>query len=242
MNDHMQERIRKFDPRTLFIINIVFCITVFVVSSKLANHLCLSISFILMLIVGMYKKSMKYLFFYGTIAILDFLAINYNLGRIQIFISLIFYILCKFIPIFMIASILVNNIKTNEIITSLEKMKIPKGIMLSIVVSLRFVPTIKEEVGYIKESMSMRGIEISPKNLIKKPMITLEYSIIPLLFRSLKIAEELTATALTRGVENNIKRTSYFDVSFKRIDYFTIIFVLLSITALFIIDKSLIKF
>jgi len=232
----------SLDPRTLFIVNIAFCITIFLVSTREANHFCLLISFLLMNLVDLKIKSFKFVVVYGVILFAEWLSGFYGLSELNILVGLIGYIVCKLIPILMIATILVNRVKTSELITALGKMKVPRGLMLAIVVSLRFVPTIKNEMLQIKQSMSMRGIEPNFINLIKKPILTIEYFIVPLLFRSLKIAEELTATALTRGVENDVERSSYFNLTFRKVDYIVSIFVVVALSSLYVMDKGLLSY
>ena len=229
----------KIDPRTLFMINVLFCITMFVASSEIANHLCFTIALVLMIMVKMYKKASIFTSIYLTIVFSNYFFLMYQLGNAKMFFSLLSYLFCKFIPIIMIASILVNTIKTSEMITSLEKMKFPKGVMLAIIVAFRFVPTIRSEMGAIKNSMHLRGIGISFKNVFRHPLRTVEYALIPLLFRSLKIAEELTATALTRGVEHENKRSAYFDVNFKKLDGIILSFTLLGSIFVFLADQNL---
>lgn len=230
----------SIDPRTLFFINIIFSVTVFIVSGRIGNHLNFAIAFALMLISGMYRKSFRFLLVYGGITLFDFLFTMYSIGRLQEFTGLVFYMTSKLIPIIMVSSILINRIKTNEVIAALDKINLPKGLMVSIVVSLRFIPTIREEFRNIKDSMSMRGIDLSFRNMVKKPILTMEYAIVPLLFRSLKIAEELTATALVRGIESETKRSSYYDVSFTKLDYQILVFVFLSTILVFFWDIGII--
>ncbi|GAU75842.1 energy-coupling factor transporter transmembrane component T [Fusibacter sp. 3D3] len=228
----------KIDPRTLFILNVLFCITMFIVSSEMANHLCFTIAFLLMVTVKMYKKAFAFAASYLAIVFLNYFFLMYPFGNAKLLFSLLFYLFSKFIPIVMIASILVNTIKTSEMITAIEKMKLPKGIMLAIIVAFRFVPTIQSEMAFSKESMHLRGIGISFKNILRYPVRTVEYSLIPLLFRSLKISEELTATALTRGVEHDVKRSAYFDVEFKKFDGAILTVALMASIFVFLVDRA----
>ena len=39
---------------------------------------------------------------------------------------------------------------------------------------------------------------------------TLEYAIVPMVFRSLKIADELASSAIVRGIESPYKKDSYY--------------------------------
>ena len=63
------------------------------------------------------------------------------------------------------------------------------------------------------------GIEISPKNMFFKPFQLLEYVLVPLLMRSLVIGTELARAAMTRGIDYPGKKTSYYIIRCRCIDY-----------------------
>lgn len=54
-------------------------------------------------------------------------------------------------------------------------------------------------------------------------MDTLEYAIVPMVFRSLKIADELAASAIVRGIESPYKKESYYVSRIAALDYFLIV-------------------
>ena len=58
--------------------------------------------------------------------------------------------------------------------------------------------------------MKIRGFLKSVGNVLKHPMDTLEYAIVPMVFRSLKIADELAASSIVRGIESPYKKESYY--------------------------------
>ena len=125
------------------------------------------------------------------------------------------YIFLRMIPVMMIAYILVKDIKSNELLASFEQIHLPKKLMLSITVTLRFFPTYKLEMKMIRESLKMRNINIK----ITQPLKYLEYWIVPVLMRMNLISEEMTATAMTKGIESPIRRTSFYNVRMRSIDF-----------------------
>ena len=54
-------------------------------------------------------------------------------------------------------------------------------------------------------------------------MDTLEYAIVPMVFRSLKIADELAASAIVRGIESPYKKESYYVSRIAALDCFLIV-------------------
>ncbi len=124
---------------------------------------------------------------------------------------ILFYLLRVF-PIFMLFYWMVETTTISEWMKGMEQMHMPKGFSITTATLLRYAPTVSHEFYYIKNTMKMRGIEMSFQNFAKHPVRMIEYSLTPLLLRSVKIAEDLSAAAMTRGIENTVFRNSYFDV------------------------------
>ena len=82
----------------------------------------------------------------------------------------------------------------------------------------RYVPTIFRELHYINENLKMRGLNFSLSN-IRQLIRTLENYLVPLLFRSEKISEELSAASLCKGLSIDRNRTCCTDVRFTKEDY-----------------------
>ena len=95
--------------------------------------------------------------------------------------------------------------------------------MLVLIVMLRFAPTVLHEFGEVREAMKIRGFLKSVGNVLRHPMDTLEYAIVPMVFRSLKIADELAASAIVRGIESPYKKESYYVSRLAALDYFLIV-------------------
>ena len=89
---------------------------------------------------------------------------------------------------------LLAKIPSGKLTASLRKMPIPTRIMLVLIVMLRFAPTVLHEFGEVRE-----------------------------VFRSLKIADELAASAIVRGIESPYKKESYYVSRIAALDYFLIV-------------------
>lgn len=46
----------------------------------------------------------------------------------------------------------------------------------------------------------------------------MEYVVVPLIFRSIKVGDELAAAAIVRGIENPGKKQSYYETRMSRTD------------------------
>ena len=98
---------------------------------------------------------------------------------------------------------------------------------------LRFFPTFSEEIHNIYDAMKLRGIALSWKNVFTRPVLILEAIAIPIVMRSASIAEELSASAVTRGIDNPAQRTSFIQLKVHAKDWMVLCFFLIAFVVLF---------
>ena len=128
------------------------------------------------------------------------------------------------LPIFMAGILLMKTTSVSEFMLSFERMHLPSKLIIPLSVMFRFIPTISEEWHSIRDAMRFRGIGISVRSVLTKPMMTLEYTMVPLLMSTATIADELAAASLSRGLDADTKRTSIEDVRLRLQDYLLILF------------------
>ena len=218
----------KLNPLTLVILNILFPVVIFLGKGVIYETICLLIAVAVLIIYKRYLQILKFVIGYLIFLSLAYLLSISNVILIADLFGTLVYIILRMIPVMMIAYILVKDIKSNELLSAFEQIHLPKKIMLSITVALRFFPTYKLEIKMIRESLKMRNINLS----IKQPLKFLEYCLVPVLMRINLIAEEMTATAMTKGVESPMRRTSFYNVKMRAVDWIfltviLIIFILL---------------
>lgn len=137
----------------------------------------------------------------------------------------------RIIPTLMIGSYMVETTKIPVFMVALEKMKLHKGVVIALAVMLRYIPTIKGEMKKIKQSMVMRGLSFKFIELLKGPITTIEFLLIPLLMRSVNVSDDLSKSALTRGIERKEERTSIYNVKIVLMDW-VILFSFILLTTL----------
>ena len=211
----------KLNPLTLVILNILFPVVIFLGKGIIYETICLLIAIVVLSIYKRYLQILKFIIWYISFSILAYLISISNIIWIADLFGTLVYIILRMTPVMMIAYILVKDIKSNELLSAFEQIHLPKKIMLSIIVALRFFPTYKLEIRMIRESLKMRNINLK----ITEPLKFLEYWLVPVLMRMNLIAEEMTATAMTKGVESPMRRTSFYNVKMRIIDYIFLIIV-----------------
>lgn len=225
------------DPRTIVFLNIMLSLITTVSSSISANIFIFLVSLGIVCLFKMYKKAVKYIFIFFLALALPFGIKALSVLPIQFLInsvSLIAMGVQKFLPFLMAAMVIFNKVDTKSLVSSLNKMKLPKGIMLGFTVAVRFLPTIKKEMTIITNSMKMRGIEIGTKNIFFHPIQSLEYALVPVLFRATSLADDMTAAALVKGAESPKTAAELFKIKFGIIDY------VFALSSIFVVGAAII--
>lgn len=213
----------KFNPLTLVILNILFPVVIFLGKGIIYEIVCMLISIVVLAIYRRYSQILKFIISYVFLSLVAYIISTCKITLITDLFGTLVYIFLRMIPVMMIAYILVKDIKSNELLSSFEQIHLPKKLMLSITVALRFFPTYKLEIKMIRESLKMRNIHVK----LSEPLKFLEYWIVPVLMRINLISEEMTATAMTKGVESPNKRTSFYNTKMKKVDFIFLDIVLL---------------
>jgi len=158
----------------------------------------------------------------GTVAVAVYVgsyfaqrALQHDLTAVESVLALMLFILTKILPTVILARYIVKSTKVSEFITAMHRMHVTDKITIPISVIFRFFPTIAEESKAINDAMRMRGIEMGAK----KATEAVEYRIVPLIASCSIIGEELSAAAMTRGLDMGKKRSCIWNIKFRLQDY-----------------------
>lgn len=116
----------------------------------------------------------------------------------------------KLIPGMSMFSLLLYTTSVSEFTAALDALKVSKQFIVPVSVMFRFFPTIAEEYAAIRDAMRLRQI-----GSIRNPLQMLEYRLVPLLIGLVTIGNELTASALTRGLDAPLRRTNLCPIGFQ---------------------------
>ncbi len=125
-------------------------------------------------------------------------------------------------PAFTCGDYILQSTGASEVISALGKMKIGKQFTIPLSVIFRFFPTIGQEHSAIHDAALMRGLTIGRKKFWKNPVEALEFRLIPLMISIANIGTDLSAAALSRGLDNPAKHTNYAEVKFTYRDALTV--------------------
>ena len=204
----------RLDPRTKLILLLTVTTLMFSTSNEgIMNFIkpVLSlIPFVLILSERRFKTAGKYLFLYLACFVLERIALTTLSGLLSFVVLAITSIMTRFAPGIMTGAYLLSSTSVSEFIGSMERMHLTEKIIIPMSVIFRFFPTISEEYQAIRDAMKMRGIRFGGKN----PFLMVEYRLVPLMVSVVKIGDELSAAALTRGLGAPVKRTNVCQIGF----------------------------
>lgn len=140
------------------------------------------------------------------IYVADKLLIKFNYNPVVAILLILVMVIKKILPAFLMGKYTILTSNVGESIYSLKKMKCPDELAIPLTIMVRFFYAARIDYGEIKKAMLLRGLTL--KKLIKSPLLLFEYRFVPLLMCLSKSADDLTASALTKGLAVNQKRTS----------------------------------
>lgn len=127
---------------------------------------------------------------------------------------------------------------TGSLMAALQAMRFPKAVGIAASVVLRFFPTISVEYRAIRSSQRFRGIGVGVVHTLTHLPSTVEYILIPLILRTTKVAEELSASMTVRGVRFSGETISYRPIHFSWKDGALCVFLIVIAGAVFVLEKG----
>lgn len=207
----------RMDPR--------FGILLLILANLIAftqNCIWLEISWIgvlalLICISGRFRSALKWVLAFTGILFLQWVVLPVSPKIIATSFSIFANYSRRMFPCLMVGGLLIHTVSLREFIVGLRMLHVPQKLIIPISVTLRYFPAIKEETGYIRDAMRLRNIRGPQKA---------EALIVPLMVSATATAEELSAAAVTRGIEDPAKKTSLVELHISVWDW---VFVVLAV-------------
>ncbi|MBE6056225.1 MAG: energy-coupling factor transporter transmembrane protein EcfT [Clostridium sp.] len=217
-----EKGVLKIDPRTKIILMILGNVAIF-----LAFSIEIKISLIIFYLIfgflcGAYKSPIKISLGYFGLILVEYLGGKYLSGTLALMIITFSQFIKMILPCALLASIMISTTKVSEFMGALNKMKVSKKVIIPLTVMIRYFPVVFEDWKNIKDSMRMRDVSPTFLGFLKNPSDTIECIYVPMLMSASKVSDELSAAAITRGIENPNPRTCMVKMKMKFCDYLSI--------------------
>lgn len=179
----------------------------------------------LLLLEGKWRTTMKFWVFFIVAVALDYLLLPYLGGIFAALITVATVTTRKLLVCVMAGSLLFSTTSVSLFIYTLRSLHLPEGLVIACSVLMRFFPTLLGDYHQIRNAMKLRGIGATNTDLLRHPLQSMEYILVPLLMNATNTATDLSAASLTRGLNNPVKSTSVEKNSW-RIQDFAVILVM----------------
>ena len=126
---------------------------------------------------------------------------------------------------------MIGTTSVSEFISAMERLHIPQAITIPMSVMFRMFPTIGAEWKSIRRAMGMRGIRLGGVRAGE----VVEYQLVPMITSTVRIGEDLSAAALTRGLGAPIKRTNICRIGF-RVQDLILLIICLAVVVMWILE------
>lgn len=136
------------------------------------------------------------------------------------FYSLRFFL--RFLAISNMGLSLALTTSANALFRGLEKMRVPHSIILMLTLTFRFIFIFNEACKNALYSLKSRGIQLKFSTIVKELSLVLRGITIPLTICMIKTSRDLVSALETRAY-GSFTRTSFRDLSFRRIDLLFIV-------------------
>lgn len=211
------------DPRT----KILLCVTVS--SALLAGNnagmfgyvqICLAIIPLLFLMI---MKKPLIVVYYSAMYIFSATVPDLLYPHLPVSLNLLFTgmiaMFTKILPGMSMFCFLLLSTTASEFVAAMDRLHISKKFTVPASVIFRFFPTIGKEYAAISDAMKMRNV-----GTLRNPAKMLEYRLVPLLLSLTSIGNNLSASALTRGLDAPVLRTNICPIGFHLQDVAAILF------------------
>ncbi|MHB7979162.1 cobalt transporter [Clostridium sporogenes] len=217
-----EKGVLKIDPRTKIILMILGNVAIF-----LAFSIQIKISLIIFYLIfgflcGAYKSPIKISLGYFGLILVEYLGGKYLSGTLTLMIITFSQFVKMILPCALLASIMISTTKVSEFMGALNKMRVSKKVIIPLTVMIRYFPVVFEDWKNIKDSMRMRDVSPTFLGFLKNPSDTIECIYVPMLMSASKVSDELSAAAITRGIENPNPRTCMVKMKMKFCDYLSV--------------------
>lgn len=222
----------QFDFRTKLLVIILTMSLVAVLTSDILIYTLLGLLGIYQLIQGYGRQTVKYM-----AVCLGFIVLRVLSGGegITFLMPEMFLFMVLRILMMVMAAHPVIGMPPGEVVAVFKKIHAPDGIALPVTFMLRFFPTVRSEFSDVFAALKLRGL-LSWKH----PLDAMEYIVTPVIFRSSQIAEELAASAESRGISNPGRHTCRRNIVFRGRDL-VMCMIAVAATAIYIVlEKELI--
>ena len=210
----MERSCRRVDPRTALLATCLLGIAAVISNRPEAAHAACAIGALCALAAGAWRPCIALSAAYGLIAAVIALAEGAGNTTLVIAVVMLSYMAQKFVVLSLLGISLSKLASMQDLLAALQAMGAPQAVLIPCMVVLRFFPTIRRDASHLMESLKTRRVLAGRGYTLRHPALVCELLVVPLLMRSVRVSDELAASALVRGLGGEIRPTMLHSLSF----------------------------
>ena len=196
----------RLDPRAAILLLVIANVIAFTYRLPWIELVTICLLALLQLCCGCGKSAMRWLLFFGLLVAFQYFILPILPKILAVIFTILTVFARKIVPCLMMGSLIIQTIPVRALIVALRKWRIPQSVIIPLAVTLRYFPAIREEHRHIRDAMKLKQLHGFSQKL--------ECTMVPLLVSAVKTSDELSAAAITRGIENPGEKTCILDLRF----------------------------
>ena len=203
----MEHPCRHLDPRTALLTTCLLGIAAILSNRPEAAHAACAIGALYALAAGAWRSCVVLSAAYTLIAIAMTLVEGTGGTTLVIAVVMLGYLAQKFVVLSLLGISLSKLASMQDLLAALQAMGAPQAVLIPCMVVLRFFPTIRKDASHLMESLKTRRVLAGRGYALGRLSVVCELLVVPLLMRSVRVSDELAASALARGLDGETQAT-----------------------------------
>ena len=113
---------------------------------------------------------------------------------------------------------LIGRNEASRTLAALRNLHLPERFIMIVAVIFRFFPVLAGDMKLLRQSVHTRGAFVTPWQKLKSLPSYIEILTVPMALRVIRIAETLSASAETRGIDLRLRKSNYLSLNFSVLD------------------------
>lgn len=211
----------KPDPRAGLMILVIANIGMFMEKTSLQGNALTGLIIGILLIYGCVRTAIYGIGLLCLFYVLQTFILPISPGILIILSTTFVNMTRRMLPCLLTGMLLVKKCSLQEFIVAMRKMHLPNNLITALSVTIRYFPAISEEIGHIRDAAKLQRIPFGRR---------LECYVVPIMLSATRTADELSAAATARGIDNPAHKTSAVEIRFCLRDYISIMIAFIGIS------------
>ena len=129
---------------------------------------------------------------------------------------------------------LIGRNEASRTLAALRNLRLPERLIMIVAVIFRFFPVLSGDMKLLRQSIRTRGAFVTPWQKLRALPSYIEILTVPMALRVIRIAETLSASAETRGIDLKRRKSNYLSLRFSAWDaVFCVLLALINVVIFF---------